>query len=168
MQPVLICVGRQECHHCSYSSCSSKLKGNLVRSHKFLSYSLYSSKQKRRRVAIILVLTRLQQSFAPKLQRPPPPPPVGQADPSEHQDCGLLGNEYEKQFNQLFSRLSCFIIYMRKYPTINLLSLELLEHSTRHRAPPCTRLSLFDRKTALMKPVDVTFGFIPEQYLVRT
>merc|ERR1719339_357131 len=53
----------------------------------------------------------------------------------------------------------------RPVRTSRLRLVELLEHSTRQRAPPCTRLSLFDRKTTLMKPVDVTFGFIPEQYL---
>ena len=54
---------------------------------------------------------------------------------------------------------------MKEYYSARVL-LELLVHSTRQRAPPWTLLSLLDRKTTLMKPVDVTFGFVPEQYLI--
>merc|ERR1719500_1700835 len=98
VQPVLICVGRQECDRCSYSSCSSK--------------------------------------------------PSSSAKPSSWASAASSSSTWSS----------------RPVRTSRLRLVELLEHSTRQRAPPCTRLSLFDRKTPLMKPVDVTFGFIPEQY----
>merc|ERR1719219_2097387 len=88
-----------------------------------------------------------------------------ECDPGSYSSCSSKSSSSAKPFS--WASASSASSWSSKPVRIERLRLavELLVHSTRQRAPPWTLLSLLDRKPTLMKPVDVTFGFVPEQYL---